>query len=100
MPWAPGLWVFGLTLPPFPVRFSRGGVFRGGGGFSGGVIWCPTRQEVKRHTHSRHNAGDASKFTGKSSCCGRQLAAQGPSVRYPRADVEPQAPDRVWLHRL
>ena len=32
MPWAPGLRVFGLTLPPSPVCFSRGGAFPGGGG--------------------------------------------------------------------
>ena len=32
MPWAPGLRVFGLTSPPFPVCVSRGGAFPGGGG--------------------------------------------------------------------
>ena len=101
MPWAPGLRVFGLTSPPFPVCVSRGGAFPGGGVFPGGVIWLPIRQAGRRHTHSRHNAGDASNFfTVECSRCGRQIAAQGPSVRYSRADVEPQAPDRVWLHRL
>ena len=36
MPWAPGLRVFGLTSPPFPVCVSRGGAFPGGWGVPGG----------------------------------------------------------------
>ena len=57
MPWAPGLRVFGLSLPPLPVRHSRGGVFPGGGVLGGGGGGGSSGVLSVRQSGGTHKAG-------------------------------------------